>query len=660
MNIYEHYAAKYWEAGYQPVPIEPQTRILKIPKSNEIFYKNLLDENTLEKYVKSHGHWGLGIAMGRVSQIVGVDFDYTGENADQLESMLLGILPQTPCIKVGKKGWTRFYTYHESVPIKRIDRSTDKSRFVDVLSTGSYTVIPPTHHSGEIYYKWVGKDLLDVDREDLPLINLNTVKQIQDIANFEVMGSPLNAVGRHNRIFSFVLSESEKSKDLDQLVEKAFIFDEKINGEDSKGPYFIDKKYFPGLSPHDACHKLVARICEWKTAAQSLKGIQWKIGKSSILYGDGKKASTSYADFSSFFEHTYPETRRDLFTHTGFTYLNEEGEIPEWSPIQNRVDVIESEVFGVGLAPTFVKRHLARWLSQKPYRMLIDIPVWNRKPCVEYMCLQLGVTNIEPEYFIELMKEWMASIFRRIYNCDQQNHFLILRGSQGIGKDFWLDYLVKGFESYAAEIIVQRNAIENYRSVQPLAVARIAEFDETDDMTVGCLKALISSKPINVRAPYAIKSEKMTIRTSFCSSSNFKHLLRDTSGNRRFMIFDTQTVRFGFAEKPQYDAVQLVAEAYHLYQQGYHASQEARDAMNKIIKSETPQDAEQYFVEEVVDIIRRASNLGNKVRWADISDEVAYKARKYNYSVQEVQTIINSQGLRKRDNKTSYYTIPVH
>jgi hypothetical protein len=662
VNVYEHYAGKYFELGFCPIPVTPFKKACFIKEWGKIFGKNLITETQLNHYVEKYPKLDIGLTLGSPSQIVGVDFDWEGDHCKELESLVIGVLPLTPCIKQSRPGrWTRFYRYSDQIKTKHLTREGPKPAFIDILSTGSLTVIPPSNHSKNLNYTWLGPDLLDVDREDLPLINLNIVNELKKISRFRLEGTPVGKTARHNKIFGFLLKESEWAKDLEHLVQKTLIFDSLVNANDPKGPYFQDKKYFK-TSPEEACLKFVTRICAWKQSKHKDNGIDWEVGKSSSLYNKGSKLSTNYVDFASFFEHRYPNTRRDLFTKVGFTLLNEGGVKPTWYPIKNRFDIIESEASQVGLTPGYVKRHLSKWLSEKPYQLLIDIPVWNRKPNIEYMALNLGVTNVEPDYFIELLKEWMVSIFRRIFNPDQQNHFLILRGPQGIGKDFWLDHLVKGLNNYAAEISIQRNEIENWRSIQPLAVARIPEFDETDRLSIGLIKSLVTAKPQSFRAPYAVSSELNVFRTSFCSSSNFKHLLRDSSGNRRYMIFDVRSIRYGFSEKPEYNDRQILAEAFWLYKNNFRAGKNARDAMNKIIFEETPIDNEELFLEEVSELIGRKmkNRYGfseNKVRWTEISSEIEQIQRKYGYKIRKSQSIIRGAGFRKADRDGKYYMI---
>ena len=251
---------------------------------------------------------------------------------------------------------------------------------------------------------------------------------------------------RHNNIFGYILRESDFADDFEDLCQKVFQYDKHIHSGYAKGPYFTDKKYHSG-EPMEACKKLVDRVVKWKQAKKNETGLKWDIGKDGRVYNEGQKPSTRYPDFKDWMDFNY-EIRKCPITKVAF-YRDRWG---EWNPIENIIEAIQSQVEDAKLHHSSVRRNLGRYIDELDYKLLIDLPSWDGHDHIADMFRSLHITNLDHFSALELFKEWCGNVWARFYDCNNQNFFLILKGSQGIGKDSWVKHITRSFEAYSFKV----------------------------------------------------------------------------------------------------------------------------------------------------------------------------------------------------------------
>ena len=660
MSAFGDWAQNYYDTGFSVLPVHPEKKACFIQGWTDKFSKRFPTPEEQEFYIEKYADYDIGLACGESSKVVGIDFDYVNMgDSEWIESLVIGALPQTQVIKKGSKGWTRFYRFDGDVRNTSIDRMG--TRMIDVLSTGRLTVLPPSSHKDGMNYQWIGGvELPDADDMDMDYIRTLDINQLVEISNYQqdIYREFIKKKARHDSVVGFVLRASDKSKDMEDLVQAVIQFDIKQHKDDPKGPYLSDPKYIKGQTSYEYTKNLCERVCEWKRRKRADDGYNWDIGKYPKLHSEGKKQSTNYEDFKTFFQFHYPRVRYDKIRRTTYHFCER---TKRWQPIDNIREVIESRVSEVGLSPNYVNRHLQRWTSELKPKLCIDIPRWKGRDVVSEMVDRLEISNIEKRLVSELFKEWGANIFRRLYDINkrEQNRMIILKGGQGIGKDSWINYMFGSFGSYFSEIEIQDRKIENYQTISDLLVANIPEFDETHRVSLSTLKSLITSPGATFRAAYARKSDYVPFYVSYISSCNFDHILRDSSGNRRFMIFEVDKIKWGYDDIPQ---DQILGQFYHLYQIDYKASVDAHKAMKTYIKSETPESIDDLIVEECRMVIsdriyeltllereKREKQIGKPyVSWSEISDSVSKLSGKYRVSLRRVQTLIKQNDLQAR------------
>lgn len=649
--IYGNFAKNYFDAGYSVLPVAPGTKGCMIKRWPEIFCKQFPTEKEQDHFIDKCGNQFIGLACGKASGIVAIDFDYEGfTDSKAIEALVLEALPVTPAIKKGKKGWTRFYRMDEEIANRAI--KFNGKGMIDVLSTGKLTVLPPSPHStAGVTYHWLNGDILDLDREDIPYFKKSDLVSLEEIGkiqpnDFAEVGLD-KQVGRHNVLFGFILKNSDTAENLQELANMTFDYDLRVHEGHEKGPYFSDTKYFKS-DPKQSCLELTERICGWKKKRKKETGLNWDVGKFSKIYNSkGKKPSTNYEDFESFFRHLYPNARFDKINNAGFC-RSKDGK--DWEPIENNMGIIESKASDIGLAPSYVKRHLARFIYDMKPRLMVDIPVWDRNDHIAEMVSKLKITNYNKDsgYPAELIKEWFANMFCKMEEPELgvQNPLWILKGAQGVGKDSFFKHLFGGLGWYFNEIEISERKVENYQTVSSLLVANIPEFDETHKLSMSHLKALITTQGARFRAPYKPKPEDVKIMCNYVSSSNFDNMFRDSSGNRRFLVFEIDSIDWSYKH---IDSRQILAQAIHLYRNKFSASSAAKLIRDEYIKHNTPESTDSLLMEELEKAVKDATkfNAGADVKWTDISKNVSDISKRYGISIRRAQGLLKKSGISR-------------
>ena len=324
MNIFANYGPKYYESGFSIIP----TLGKHPPKGFDNYQEysdHLPEENLIEDWYDKYANANVSIMLGKASGIIALDFDYEGPDYEQVENIVLGLIPPTPVSKVGRRGWTKFYRYNGEISTKK-DRSG--VRFFDLLSDSKYTVIPPSIHpdTGK-GYKWTGDSLLDYSQIDLPQLGNDVVDKLKMLAEMDlVKGENPFAVksGRHDRIMGYAWKIIEHVSSVDELAQKILDYDVSVNGEQN---YFTDRKYFKGKNKSALDNALYTAKKFEKSA------VRWRKKKFGVVWEIGKKLSSDFfsTDIASEFYSTEindagKEVVKPLYRNAG-NYLKSVGDL---------------------------------------------------------------------------------------------------------------------------------------------------------------------------------------------------------------------------------------------------------------------------------------------------------------------------------------------
>ncbi|MFV0330881.1 MAG: VapE domain-containing protein [Dysgonomonas sp.] len=164
-------------------------------------------------------------------------------------------------------------------------------------------------------------------------------------------------------------------------------------------------------------------------------------------------------------------------------------------------------------------------------------------------------------------KKWVVAMVGALLDDNVINHtMLVLSGGQGLGKTTWLNNLVpKELEKYHFTGAINPN---NKDSQIQLAENMLINIDELQGLRandIEALKALITSKDIKIRRPYAVNHDNLPHRASFVGSVNSQHFLSDVTGNRRFLCFEVSSIQY------DHDVLldKVYAQAKYLFENGF-------------------------------------------------------------------------------------------
>jgi hypothetical protein len=298
-----------------------------------------------------------------------------------------------------------------------------------------------------------------------------------------------------------------------------------------------------------------------------------------------------YEDYITFFEEHLPDLRLDLLSdelmckHRG-----------EWQPAASRLEVLGSLAIDSNfLREKHLRQHLARYADTKEPQLLVDIPEWDGRDRVHEIARCVKLKNCSQEVFEELLKDWGARLIDRVKNPKAQNRIIVLKGPQGIGKDSLVDSLVGDLGRLATNLTISNNPDNNLAMLADHLVLKISEFDRTAKTDAATLKDWITRDEVTFRRPYAKSHRSHALRCSFIATVNVDEILRDHTGNRRFIIFDMESIKW---EYPTDQSLQVLAQFRALSASGYKPSSDSQETMKAYVQEQTPDDPKEAILED--------------------------------------------------------------
>jgi hypothetical protein len=664
--VFASYARKYFESNYSVIPTKHKRPIFyEWSKYCEI----MPTDQEFDDWEAKHLDSNIGLCLGPASGIVAFDFDWNGPHAEIVENWVLGHLPIMPVKKVGEKGWTGFFKYSGQTNRKlQLFVNNSSITVFDFLSSGKQTIVPPSIHPKGYTYRWITEDtLLNFEAKDLPEI---TDKEIDDLCSFiqdnfprihELADAKVASIEpRHNQIFKQICKLSTKLKTVEEIVNAIYEFDKHRQAIQAPGwagretAYFYDPKHQPrnalGIK---AATVFVKRVTKWQEKSQA------KLGQTFVL-GENPKPMAADADYAIYdayktvFQELYPNINKCKLS--GFiTSVTKEGlRYPG-----NEEKFVKSECMLRGLKKNDTPEMFARWLREIPATYNYFLPEWDGVDHIGNILSYVCVEDCAHDAFVDLFKDWMAGIFKRIEDKDYQNKMVILRGDQGIGKDTFIKALFDGFGPYFINAEVSNNEKDTYEKMARALVINISEFDRAAKISSAQIKNMITADSVTYRKPYDRYAENVNFHCSFISSCNIDNVFKDDTGNRRYLFFKVSSIKWGYNLK---NSAQILAQAKALCAQNFKAATESVGVMNEVINEMTPDRFDKIVVEQYnLRCTRLGHNLGKSELtfeellpvFNDIRRELDIK------SLRTVLSIVKQAGYRKKTKLTRSYTYSV-
>lgn len=195
-----------------------------------------------------------------------------------------------------------------------------------------------------------------------------------------------------------------------------------------------------------------------------------------------------------------------------------------------------------------------------PVRDYLEGLVWDGTPRVE-----TALPGVKPTAFTRLVarKCLVAAVARMLDPGCKWDHTLVLYGTEGLGKSWWIDRMSRGFSASLGRIGDKDTLLTMQRTWIMIS-------DEGHSLRKGdadAQKEFLTKTTDLFRLPYEKETIEHPRRCVIWSTTNDETFLRRQEGNRRFLIVHCEG-------KVDFDALtdeyvdQVWAEAVHLYREG--------------------------------------------------------------------------------------------
>ena len=229
-----------------------------------------------------------------------------------------------------------------------------------------------------------------------------------------------------------------------------------------------------------------------------------------------------------------------------------------------------------------IKQHLLNVIesdyvpSYHPFRDYLEhLPPWTPEQGDAIMGLSLTVNvrgdSDEQILFYQYLKKWLVGMVASWVSPKVVNNvMLILIGEQGTYKTTWFaNLLPPQLRDYFYTKTDSAMLTKDDRLV--LAQYGLVCWEELDSMLpkeLNKMKGTMTMPSINERRAYGRYHESLPHLASFCGTGNNVQFLSDTTGTRRWLPFEVDSIESPLTSPFDYDAI--YAQAYALYQQGFH------------------------------------------------------------------------------------------
>jgi hypothetical protein len=196
--------------------------------------------------------------------------------------------------------------------------------------------------------------------------------------------------------------------------------------------------------------------------------------------------------------------------------------------------------------------------------------------------------HFRPDYVEYYFTKWLVGMVAVAYGAVSPL-LLVLIGGQNSGKtEFFRRLLPHELSRYYAQKSFSSIKSETFKRDLEISMSQywLINFDEmgsgSTHQEINAIKSLLSSDIFKTRAAYGRRDKEFKRLAAFGGTTNYKEILSDSTGNRRYIPIELQSI--DKARKDRCDRIDLMMEAYHLYKAGYEYQLSAEDikALNEL------------------------------------------------------------------------------
>lgn len=292
---------------------------------------------------------------------------------------------------------------------------------------------------------------------------------------------------------------------------------------------------------------------------------------------------------------------------------------------------------------------------------LDNLPKWDGGSYIEKVAAM--VPNENPHWPM-LFRRWFLSMVAHWMGRDRDHGNStapILIGEQGYRKSTFCRILLPPeLRNYFTDSIDFRTKIEAERVLSKFLLVNIDEFDQLNESQFAFLKHLFQKPSATIRRSYSTVMEQQRRYASFIGTSNQQEILRDPTGNRRYLCINV-TAPIHVEDTVDYE--QLYAEAVEaIINKERYWLDDADEALiresNKPFESQTP-------LEQVLRSVIRYPEKDSDGQWMRPVDIMALlrEQKTFNHRMDNLTMlgkILTKMRLQKKTSKTgTMYLIEV-
>jgi len=197
---------------------------------------------------------------------------------------------------------------------------------------------------------------------------------------------------------------------------------------------------------------------------------------------------------------------------------------------------------------------------------LNTLPQWDGKDRIQQLCDMVPTSNphwntLFRRWFLSMVAHWM------VIDCEHGNNTApILVGAQGYRKSTFCRILLPPeLRTFFSDSVDFRTKQEAERYLTRFLLINIDEFDQLSENQFAFVKHLFQKPNVSMRRMYSEAISLQRRYASFIGTSNHHEILRDPTGNRRYLCVEvTARIRTEMA----IDYSQLYAQVLSLIRQG--------------------------------------------------------------------------------------------
>ena len=208
-----------------------------------------------------------------------------------------------------------------------------------------------------------------------------------------------------------------------------------------------------------------------------------------------------------------------------------------------------------------------------PFRFYLEhLPPWDGENHILAMSLSVSVRgDVDTQMrFAEYLTKWLVGMVAGwVDDAVVNNVILVLIGEQGSYKTTWFNYLLPPELRcyFYTKTNANRMGRDDLLTLAQYGLVCCEELDTMRPSELNQLKAAVTMPSIDERAAYAHYHEHRKHIASFCGTGNNTQFLSDSTGNRRWLPFEVESIESPRDHPFDYEAI--YAQAYALYQEGF-------------------------------------------------------------------------------------------